>query len=194
MEKRFIWIASASLAVIALAVVAVILVSRPAEGLHGTVINPPTAAPGFTLTSQSGATVSLEDFRGKYVLLFFGYTNCPDVCPTTTAILKRVRAQLETDAERVQVILVTTDPKRDTPERLAFFVSKFDPAFLGLTGSQADLAKSWKDYGVTVMGNGETHSSRTYLIDPQGRMRAVYPSNLAAELIAADLRRLFQEQ
>ncbi len=194
MEKKFPWIALASLVVILAAAFIVILANRPPEGLHGSVINPPTVAPDFSLTNQSGETISLEAFRGKYVLLFFGYTSCPDVCPTTMAVLKRVRILLGADADRLQVIMVTTDPERDTPQKLAYFMNQFDPTFLGLTGSQVDLTRSWKDYGVTVIDGGETHSSRIYLIDTRGRLRSVYPADLSAELIAADLRTLSQEK
>ena len=105
----------------------------------------------------------------------------------------QVRDQLKEQADNVQVVFVTTDPARDTPEVIGEYLNRFDETFIGLTGSQADLQKTWKDYGVIVMDNGETHSTRVYLIDPDGKLKLTYPSVNKAEDVLADLSILFKD-
>jgi len=102
----------------------------------------------FTLTDHAGKVRTLADFRGKVVVMFFGYTRCPDVCPTTMAELKTVKEQLGEDGKRMQVLFVTVDPERDTPKLLANYVPAFDPSFLGLYGDPAATAKVAKDFRV----------------------------------------------
>lgn len=151
------------------------------------------------LTDQTGRPRRLEDFRGKVVLLFFGFTNCPDVCPTTLAELSQVVKELGADAARVQVLFVTVDPERDTPEALAKYVGAFDPRFLGLYGDSAATQRTAREFKVfyekrkTADGYSMDHSAQTYVIDPQGRLRLfVRPDRLAADL-PADLRTLLKE-
>jgi len=157
---------------------------------HGSLISPPQPAADFALTSQTQETVQLSDFHGKYVLLFFGFTNCPDECPLTMGYLKQTYDKLGDQADDVQVILITTDPDTDTPQVLGDYLNHFDPAFIGLTGTKDDLQSVWASYGVTVMDNGETHSSFLYLIDPRGNLIATYPLLDTAEGITADLQNL----
>jgi protein SCO1/2 len=160
---------------------------------HGSLISPVEPAADFALTSQNGATTSLSDFRGKYTLLFFGFTNCPDECPLTMGYLKQMCDRLGDQADNVQVVLITTDPANDTPEELGNFLSHFDPSFIGLTSSKEVLQPVWSSYGVTVMDNGETHSSFLYLIDPQGNLIATYPLLDNADGITADLQNLLDQ-
>jgi protein SCO1/2 len=137
----------------------------------------------FRLSDPSGKTRTLADFRGKVVALFFGYTQCPDVCPTTLAELAAAMTQLGPDAARVQVLFVTVDPERDTPELLARYVPAFQPSFLGLYGDAAATAATAKEFkiiyqkqpGATAGTYSVDHSAGTYLFDPQGRLR-VYES------------------
>ncbi|HEV3241518.1 MAG TPA: SCO family protein [Casimicrobiaceae bacterium] len=137
----------------------------------------------FRLSDPSGKTRTLADFRGKVVALFFGYTQCPDVCPTTLAELAAAMAKLGPDAARVQVLFVTVDPERDTPELLARYVPAFQPSFLGLYGDAAATAATAKEFriiyqkqpGATPGTYSVDHSAGTYLFDPQGRLR-VYES------------------
>jgi protein SCO1 len=157
---------------------------------HGSLISPAEPAAGFTLTNQNGATTQLSDFRGKYVLLYFGFTNCTDECPLTMGYLKQMYDKLGDKADKVQVVLITTDPVNDTPEELGNFLSHFDPSFIGLTSSKEVLQPVWSSYGVTVMDNGETHSSFLYLIDPQGNLIATYPLLDSADGITTDLQNL----
>ena len=161
---------------------------------HGSLISPVQPASEFTLTSQAGATIHLSDFRGKYVLIFFGFTNCTSECPLTMGFLKQMHDRLGLLADQTQVILISTDPARDTPEALGTFLSHFDPSFIGLTSSMSVLQSVWKAYGVTVLDNGETHSSYLYLIDPQGNLVATYPLLATADGITSDLQHLIRGQ
>jgi len=149
----------------------------------------------LTLTDHTGKTRTLADFRGKVVVVFFGYTHCPDVCPTTLAELKVAREQLGDDGKRVQVLFVTVDPERDTRELLANYVPAFDPSFLGLYGDAAATARVAKEFKVFYQkAPGKTpgsytvdHSSGSYVFDPQGRLRLlVRPGNVSN--LVADLR------
>jgi protein SCO1/2 len=193
MERKFLWVALGLAVVVVVAVAAAALLRGGGdEAYNGSVINPPSPAADFTLTGPGGGTAHLSDFRGKVVLLFFGYTNCPDECPTTMAVLRKARADLGAQGDQVQVLLVTTDPARDTPERLATYLAAFDPTFIGLTGADADLQAVYAQYGVTVMDQGETHSTRVYVIDAAGNLRLTLPYGLTPDQVVADLRRIFQ--
>jgi protein SCO1 len=152
------------------------------------------------LADPSGRVRHLEDFRGKAVVLFFGFTHCPDVCPTTLADISTAVKSLGPDAERVQVVFVTVDPERDKPEDLAKYVGAFDPRFLALRGDPGATQRVAKDFKIYYekRKQGDTytvdHSSQSYVIDPQGRLRLlVRPERLAADL-AEDLRRLLNEK
>jgi protein SCO1/2 len=193
MDKRFFWIVTGILSVVVLAVtVATVLVRMP-QAFAGSVINPATPASDFTLTNQTGGTVHLSDYHGKYVLLFFGYSHCTDQCPATMAVLAQARSELGAQADNVQVLFVSTDPADDTQQSMGVFLARFDPTFLGLTGSMAQLQPIWKDYGVTVQDGGETHSSYTYLIDPSGNLRLTYAYPSTPEQISGDLKLLFRK-
>jgi protein SCO1/2 len=159
---------------------------------HGSRISPAEPAPDFSLTSQVGSTVSLSDFRGKVVLLYFGFTNCTSECPLTMGFLKQMHDRLGALASQVQVLMISTDPARDTQAALGEFLAHFDPSFIGLTAPAPDLQAVWKAYGVTVLDNGETHSSYTYLIDQQGNLIATYPLLQNADGITADIQNLLR--
>jgi protein SCO1 len=193
MDKRFFWIVTGILVVVIFAAaIASLIINRPPT-YNGSVINPPAPAPGFSLLDQNNQTIRLADFKGKYVLLFFGYTNCTNECPATMAILARTRALLGDQANKIQVIFIATDPPRDTPAALKVFLARFDPTFLGATGSAAELKGVWADYGVDVEDGGETHSSYVYLIDPKGDLRLTYAFPTTPELLSADLRQLLRK-
>jgi protein SCO1/2 len=154
----------------------------------------------FRLTDHTGKTRTLADFRGKMVVIFFGYTQCPDVCPTTLLEIKGVLQQLGADARRVQVLFVTVDPERDTRELLASYVPAFDPDFLGLYGDAEATAKTAKEFRVfyqkqaaTTPGNYTVdHTAGSYVIDPQGRVRLFVRMGQAENLLA-DLRTLLKQ-
>jgi protein SCO1/2 len=152
------------------------------------------------LTDHAGQPRRLEDFRGKAVVLFFGFTHCPDVCPTTLADTAQALKLLGADAQRVQVLMVTVDPERDTPEALAKYVTAFDPRFLGLRGDLAATQRAAKEFKVYFekrkSGDGYSvdHSGQSYVIDPQGRLRLlVRPDRISADL-ADDLRVVLKEK
>ncbi|HEX4584663.1 MAG TPA: SCO family protein [Burkholderiaceae bacterium] len=152
----------------------------------------------FVLTDTGGARRSLGDYRGKAVVLFFGYTHCPDVCPTTMARLAQVRGLLGADAGRVQVLFVTLDPERDTPQLLSRYVPAFDPTFVGLTGSQQQIdaaAREFKVFFQKVPGPSPDsytldHSAGCFVFDPQGHVRLYVRDTATPDQIASDLKRL----
>ena len=167
---------------------------------------PGQLAPDISLNDQNGAAFRLSDQRGRVVLLNFGYTHCPDVCPIALAELARVKQTLGPQASRVEVVFVTVDPVRDKPARLKEFLGAFDPTFVGLTGPYQALARVWDDYKVRVDPGGPDaptpapderdtkvydfvgHSGITYLIDPRGAVRAMYPSQWPADQIVKDVK------
>lgn len=149
----------------------------------------------FSLTDHNGRSRRLEDFKGKAVILFFGYTQCPDVCPTTLSNLRETMTLLGDDAKRVQVLFATVDPARDTPQLLAQYVPAFYPGFLGLYGDEKTIAAVAKDFkvfyakqpGSTPGTYSVDHSTGSFVFDPQGKLRLLLrhgetPANIAADL------------
>ena len=153
----------------------------------------------FELADQNGRLRSLEEFRGKVVLIFFGYTRCPDVCPTTLSRMARVMKLLGPDSGKAQVLWVTVDPERDTPELLSNYVPAFNPRFLALRGNPgqtAELAKAYQIRYQILEYKGAflvDHSAFGYLIDPAGRTRLRLPYDMTAEQIAADIGAILRE-
>jgi protein SCO1 len=190
MNRKFLVVAMVLFLVVIIAALIYAYIDSTNPPFHGSLITPPQPAADFALTNQNQETVKLSDFKGKYVLLFFGFTNCPDECPLTMGFLKQMHDKLGDLAEQVQVILLTTDPANDTPQVMGEYLSHFDPSFIGLTASPEVLQSVWSSYGVTVMDDGETHSSFVYLIDPQGNLIATYPLLDNANGITADLQHL----
>lgn len=157
--------------------------------------DPPRAAPDFTLRGSNDADLKLSTYRGKVVLLGFGFTSCAAVCPITLGTLKQVNKKLGAQAKDVQVIYITVDPEHDDTARLKSYLSSFDPAFVGGTGTEAQLAAVRKEYGIVaekVAGpdGSYTHSSFIYLIDREGRLRALMPFGHLADDYVHDVRML----
>ena len=150
------------------------------------------------LTDHTGKPRHLEDFRGKAVVVFFGFTHCPDICPTTLVDVSNALKALGPDAERVQVLFVTVDPERDTRDALAKYVTAFDPHFLGLRGDAAATQRAAKEFKIYYekRKSGDSysvdHSGQSYVIDPQGRLRLLVRPDRIAEDLAADLRTLLR--
>lgn len=150
----------------------------------------------FRLRDAGGTPRSLADFRGKVVVLFFGYTHCPDICPTTLAELAAAMKKLGSDADKVQVLFVTVDPQRDTPELLARYVPSFDARFLGLYGTLDETAKAARDFKVIFQKQGGgadytvDHSAGSYIFDPQGRLRLYVAYGQGADAFVHDIRQL----
>jgi protein SCO1 len=152
------------------------------------------------LTDHHGKPRKLDDFRGKVVVVFFGFTQCPDYCPTTLAELSSAIRTLGPDAERVQVLFVSVDPERDTKEALAKYVPAFDPRFLGLSGDMEATRRVAKEFKIYFekRKTGESyavdHSAQSYVIDPQGRLRLFVRHDRIASDLPADLRVLLNEK
>lgn len=165
------------------------------------VFDPPRLAPDFVLDGSDGTPLQLQRYRGKVVVLGFGYTHCPAVCPTTLAVLAAARRKLGTLGSAVQILYITVDPARDDVARMAEFLGHFDASFVGGSGSAAQLAAVRKDYGISATripwregdGYGFDHSSYTILIDRAGRLRALMPYGHDAEDYVHDLKILLAQ-
>ncbi|HYB98897.1 MAG TPA: SCO family protein [Candidatus Limnocylindrales bacterium] len=161
--------------------------------------SPARMAPDFRLRGSDGQELTLERFRGKVVVIFFGFTNCPAVCPTTLSTLARARKQLGADAEQVQIVYVTVDPERDTEARMREYLGGFDATFVGGTGSEDQLAAVRRDFGISATRENVgasymySHSASTHLIDPAGRLVALMPYGQSAEDYVHDLRILLRK-
>ncbi|MBT3189842.1 MAG: redoxin domain-containing protein [Anaerolineae bacterium] len=166
---------------------------------QGSLIDPPLPAKDFSLVQADGTTFQLSDQEGELVLLYFGYTYCPDVCPTTLSDLAQAKKRLgDNDAANIQVVMITVDPERDTADHLQDYVMNFDPLFIGLSGDLEDLEAIWSNYGVyreKQINSGATgylvdHTSRVYVLDTNGGLRLTFPFGMEAEAMADDLAQL----
>lgn len=167
------------------------------QSFRGIEVTRPYAAPDFTLTDQDGRPLRLSSLRGKAVLMFFGYTSCPDVCPTTLLRFERARKALGADAERVAFVMISVDPERDTPQRLKAHLEQYDPAIVGLTGTPGAVREVMERYQVvaektpvagSAVGYVVNHSAAVYLVDPAGRVRVMFPFGASAEDYVHDVR------
>jgi protein SCO1/2 len=170
--------------------------------LKAGVFDPPRVAPDFSLQGSHGAQFKLSQYRGKVVVLGFGFTSCPDVCPTTLAVLAQARKKLGAIGDELQVVYITVDPERDDALHLRNYLAAFDPTFIGGTGTAAQLAGVRQAYGIVatkkaVEGNPSDylihHSSFIYLIDREGRLRALMPYGRTADDVAHDVRILLNK-
>lgn len=170
--------------------------------LPGTVLDPPKPLGDFILTGHTGAPFQFSSLRGNVVVLYFGYTSCPDVCPTTLADYTRVKAILGEDTQQVRFLFISVDPLRDTPERLAMYISAFDADFLAATGDDAALRTIARDYGVFYQRvNYENdvnypvdHTASTFIVGPAGDLRAVTPYGTEPEVIAQYIRDILRAE
>lgn len=158
-------------------------------------------AKGFALKDADGKERTLADFKGKVVVLFFGYAQCPDVCPTTMTEMAQVKQQLGKDGDKLQVLFVTVDPERDTPEVMKAYMGAFDPAFVALIPTPAQLAAMAKDYkayykkvdGKTPTSYSMDHSAASYIYDTQGRLRLYARYGAGVAPMVADVKALIQQ-
>lgn len=166
--------------------------------LHGIVVDRAEFGRDFALQDTQGQERRLADYRHKVVVLFFGYTQCPDVCPSTLSTLAETMRLLDTEAARVQVLFITLDPERDTPALLSAYVPQFNASFVGLSGTPRTIADTAREFSViyqkhpgSIPGSYSLdHSTYTYLYDPQGRLRLIEKYGETAEHLATDIRRL----
>ncbi len=195
--RRVLW-GLAGLA--ALGLVGLVLWRGTASGppSRETVTGPPAIVAAFSLTDHTGRRVTEKDYRGRWLLVFFGYTNCPDVCPTTLGTVAEVLAQLGAKADAIQPLFITVDPERDGPAVLAEYVAAFDPRIVGLTGTAEeikDAAAAFMVYYAKEDVDADTgnyamsHSARLYLIDPKGEYATSFAFGDSVESIVAGIRR-----
>ena len=157
-------------------------------------------AKGFSLTDQNGQQRSLKDFSGKVVVVFFGFTQCPDVCPTTMVELAQVKKSLGANGDKLQVVLISVDPERDTPEILKAYMTNFDPSFLALRPTLPELAavaKEFKIYYKKVEGSAPgsysmDHTAGSYVFDGKGHIRLFTRYGSGADLLVSDIRQLIK--
>ncbi|HXD04878.1 MAG TPA: SCO family protein [Burkholderiaceae bacterium] len=171
--------------------------ATPAPSFKGVDITGAEYARSLSLPDTQGRMRSLDEFKGKVVVVFFGYTQCPDVCPTTMAELAALKRDLGADGQRVQGVFVTVDPERDTPEVLNAYMASFDPSFIALRGTPeqtAEVAKSFKVFYQKVPGKDGSytvdHTAGAYVFDPQGRVRLFVRYGQPLEAWRADLKQI----
>lgn len=182
-----------------LPILALCALSASAAEMRTGTFSPPRQAPDFALQGSQGKDLKLSSYRGKVVAVGFGYTHCPDVCPTTLAELAQARRELGAAAGNFQVIYITVDPERDTAKRLQQYVSAFDPSFLGATGTPEQLAAVREAYGIQAVRQDNPdrpssysvhHSSYVYLVDRGGKLRAMLPFGVAVQDVVHDVKTL----
>ncbi len=168
---------------------------------QGSLIEPSPPAVDFSLTEADGQIYQLSEREGQVVLIFFGYANCPDICPTTLADFRKMYDELEEDVEKVDFVFITIDPERDTAEEIERYVSAFNSDFVALSGSEEDLQQVWDAYWVfrekqesdSEAGYLMAHTSRIYLVDKAGNLRLTFPFGLSATAMLRDVERLIAE-
>jgi len=174
--------------------------SPPAAPFKGTDISAVEWGGDFELTAHTGKRVRVSDYRGKVVVLFFGYTHCPDICAPTLNRLAQVMQRLGSEATRTQVLFVTVDPKHDTPAQLAGFVPKFHESFIGLTGTEAEIAVVTRDYKVAFQAETKpgvaqpmiAHFGGMMVKDATGKLRLMHKNDASVDDLAHDIRQLLQ--
>lgn len=177
-----------------------LIFGRPPSFRGTSYAEPFPPAPEIALAKADGGIFRLSEQRGRIVLLFFGYTSCPDVCPTTLAEMKQVMDALRGDSQYVQVVFVSVDPERDTPEKIQAYANHFHPSFIGLSGAEAELEPVWQAYSIfrevvqsdSAMGVIVNHTARTYLVDSQGNLRLSYAYGTPVEDIVHDIKLLLK--
>jgi protein SCO1/2 len=199
MKRNWVWIAAAVL--VGLIALWSVVFTRP-YSLRGSELTPAGIAPEINLDQAGGGRYQLSGRTGRPVVIFFGYTNCPDVCPATMAEFKQVRTSLKSQADEADFLLITVDPARDTSEKMATYLKGFDAGVIGLTGTEADLTLVWQSYGVFRQISPGTnadnysidHTSRLYVVDKKGNLRVTYPFGTSVADIVSDLRFLLREK
>lgn len=198
MKNSYFWWVVLGIAVIG--VVFGVLLVKP-HVFSGSVIDPAIPAPDFKLLSSQGGEYQLSDRTGKFVLIFFGYTHCPDVCPTTLYEMKEIKNRLKDQADNIEFVFITVDPERDTQEQLTNYLASFDESFYGLTASQEQLEQVWNDYGVyreiqdvdNSLGYLVNHTSRLYLVNSQNELMITYLYETTVDEITSDLKYLIKQ-
>ena len=202
-KHRLIWLGAIALILgLALSLLILNLSSKlnlfAPQTFYGSLIESTKPTANFTLTDPSGKEVSLTDFRDKIVLIYFGYTFCPDVCPATLQELKTATNELGAKADQVQVLMVTVDPERDTPEVLGTYLAHFNPTFIGLSGTKEEIQTVTSAMGIfyeshkgsDASGYLVDHTASVQVIDQDGYLKLIYSFDTPGEDMAADLKQL----
>ena len=201
MDRKSLTVGISLFLVVSAAAVITFLFGRNDTFLGTSYAEPYPVAPDFSLTRANGETFRLSEQKDKVTLLFFGYTSCPDVCPTTMADLKRALDNLSSkNLKQVQVVFITVDPKRDTPERVQEYADHFNTEFIGLSGSEEELAKVWNAYGiyrlevpgVSAAGYSVDHTARITMINKDGTMRVSFGFDTPVEDFIHDIQLLLR--
>ena len=200
-KKNHYYLLFIMMAVIALGVLIEVVFRRP-HSFHGTTISPPLPVTDFALQTANEEVFRLSEQKGKIVLLFFGYTSCPDVCPTTLATFKQVYERLGDDAQKIKFVMITADPERDTPDKVAEYAARFNPEFIGLSGDITKREAIWKELGVFVekqdsgsaAGYLVSHTSSVYVLDQSGDLIMTFPYGTSATDMVNDLTQLLKQE
>jgi protein SCO1/2 len=201
--RRWIFLSSLAAVLMLVLVGLVVMIARAnAHSFGGLVTNPPAPAADFTLTDETGQPFTLSSLRGQWVLLVYGYTTCPDVCPATLTNLRQVKSQLGPAAAQVRVVFASVDPDRDSVDKMRDYVHHFGADFKGLTGTNAQVAVAAQAYGVkyekslttSAVGYLVTHTSFVYLLDPRFQLRVTYPFGVGSPEITADIQYLMAQE
>lgn len=202
MDRKILVAGIGTLLLLIAIITAVLLFGKPDQFLGTYYVEPFPVAGEIDLARADGSVFKLSEERGSIVLLFFGYTSCPDVCPTTLAEMKlAVEALKPAEADQIKVVFVTVDPERDTPERVQEYVDHFSTSFIGLSGEESELTKVWSDYGIfrekvdseSATGYLVNHTARILLIDRNGDLRVSFPYDAPVEDIIHDLKLVLKE-
>ncbi len=199
MNRKTLWVGVLSLLVVGVAALTLVF-AKPASFRGTSYGEPYPQAAEIELTKSNGETFRLSEQKGKIVLLFFGYTACPDVCPTTLAELRLVMEELGDKTRQVQVVFVSVDPERDTPEKIQEYVAHFNQDFIGLSGNPDELQIIWDNSGVfrerveseSAFGSIINHTARTYLIDQDGNLRLSFGFQTPVEDMVHDIEILLK--
>ena len=202
MDRKLLWTGAGIVLVLALVTASLIIFAKPPSYRGTSYVEPFPSAPEFVLTKADGTQFRLSDERGKIVLLFFGYTSCPDVCPTTLAELKQVTDKLGDKAQDTQVVFVSVDPDRDTPEKIQEYVDHFNSSFIGLSGTESELAPIWDEYSIvrevtqsdSAFGVIINHTARLFLIGQNGNLRLSYSYGTPVDDIVHDIKLLLEQE
>lgn len=202
MDRKILVAGIGTLLLLIAIITVVLLFGKPDQFLGTYYVEPFPVAGEIDLARADGSVFKLSEERGSIVLLFFGYTSCPDVCPTTLAEMKlAVEALKPAEADQIKVVFVTVDPERDTPERAQEYVNHFSASFIGLSGEESELTKVWSDYGIfrekvdseSATGYLVNHTARILLIDRNGDLRISFPYDAPVEDIIHDLKLVLKE-
>lgn len=181
--------------VVILALCASVLVAGTGREAQAETVNAGAIGGAFTLTDQNGKTVSDADFRGKYMMVFFGFTSCESICPTTMLVMTQTLQQLKKDAAKIAPVFITVDPETDTPKQIKEYLKRFHSSFVGLTGKPAqieDVEKAYKVYAKKAEGKNAggkvDHSGYVYLMDKDGKFLAVFTAEAGAEVMASKIK------